>query len=82
MLLKTWNFGGFAIYTYLKSINAEGLVHAAAKDFILPDENGNIKWKKMASIADTVIDGFNKGLHPSQIELPDIPYDKGYIPNW
>jgi len=49
--------------------------------FILPDKNGDVKWKKMASIVNTAIDGFNKGLHPSQIDLPDIPYDKGYIPD-
>lgn len=74
------NFGGFAPYTYIKSISRKsGLVHAAAKDYLLPDQNGNIKWEKMAAITNAVIDGFNKGLQPAEIKLPDIPYDKGYI---
>jgi len=76
---KVKNFGGFAIYTYLKTINSNGMIHAAAKDYILPDLNGEVKWKKMALIANAVIDGFNKGLHPAEIELPQIEYDKGYI---
>lgn len=76
---KVKNFGGFAIYTYLKTVNSDGSVHAAGKDYILPDDNGNVKWKKMTAISKAVIDGFNKGLHPSEIELPEIEYDKGYI---
>ena len=73
------NFGGFAPYTYYRHITRKGLVHAAAKDYILPDQKGNIKWKKMAAIEQAVIKGFKAGLHPSEIELPDIEYDKGYI---
>lgn len=76
---KIKNFGGFAIYTYLKTVTSDGKIHAAAKDFILPDKNGQVKWKKMNAIANAVIDGFNKGLHPAQIDLPEIEYDKGYI---
>ena len=76
---KIKNFGGFAIYTYLRGDKPDGSFHAGAKEFILPDNNGVIKWEKMAAIADAIIDGFNKGLHPSEIELPTIEYDKGYI---
>lgn len=74
------NFGGFAPYTYVTSKSAKtGLVHAGGERFLLPDENGEVKWKKMYPVIKAVIKGFQEGKHPRDIELPEVEYDKGYI---
>ena len=75
------NFGGFMMYMYAahKSVRIPGYLHGNAKEFLLPDQNGDIKWQKMNSILEAVGKGFNEGKSLNEIELPDIPHNKGYI---
>lgn len=75
------NFGGLAMYMYCghESKRYPGYLHGNAEAYLLPDENGEVKWKKMASILDAVGKGFLEGKHPKDIELPEVEYNKGYI---
>lgn len=73
------NFGGFIIYTYLNYICRDGSSHGNARAYLIPDENGKVKWEKMYAILQAVGKGFDEGKHPSEIELPEVEYDKGYI---
>lgn len=74
------NFGGFFMYTYYPWVNHKtGLIHGGGRLYVLPDENGNVKWPRMALLMNTVCEEFDKGKTPKEIELPDFGYDKGYI---
>ena len=74
------NFGGFFMYTYYPWISKNtGLIHGGGRLYVLPDENGNVKWPRMAQLLNTVCEEFDKGKTPKEIELPDVGYDKGYI---
>ena len=73
-------FGGFFMYSYYNWINPKtGLSHANAKAYLCPDENGDIKWKRLYPVLEAVGNGFNEGKLPNEIELPEVEYDKGYI---
>lgn len=74
------NFGGFFMYTYYPwKSQRTGLIHGGGRLYVLPDEKGNIKWPRMALLMNTVCEEFDKGKTPSEIELPDVGYDRGYI---
>ncbi len=74
------NFGGFFLYTYYIWGDPEkGPVHGGAKRYLLPDENGEVKWKRLYSLLEAAGKGFNEGKTPAEIELPEVEYDKGYI---
>ncbi len=74
------NFGGFFLYTYYIWVHKNtGYIHGGAKAYLLPDENGEVKWKTLYSVLEAVGKGFNEGKTPAEIELPEVEYDKGYI---
>lgn len=74
------NFGGFFMYTYYPWVSHKtGLIHGGGRLYVLPDENGNVKWPRMALLLNTMCEEFDKGKTPKEIELPDVGYDKGYI---
>ena len=46
-------------------------------DYLMPDENGNIKWKRLNALIEAIGRGFVEGKRPSEIELPDVgEYDE------
>lgn len=72
------NFGGFFMYNY--NASTDGKSHSCGgRLYVLPDENGKVKWPRMALLINTVCEEFDKGKTPKEIELPDVGYDKGYI---
>ena len=74
------HFGGFFMYSYYNWVRkADGKSHANAKAYLCPDENGDIKWKRLYPVLEAVGNGFNEGKLPNEIELPFVEHDKGYI---
>lgn len=72
------HFGGFFLYTYWKwESNKRNWIHGNGRYYLMPDENGNIKWKRLHALIEAIGKGFVEGKRPSEIELPDVgEYDE------
>ncbi len=77
---KIKNFGGFMVYGYYNWVRKrDGMSDGNGRHYLMPDENGNIEWKRLHMLLEAVGKGFNEGKTPAEIELPEVEYDKGYI---